>query len=85
MSNVAKKLASLCLESSGTAYKHHKWCPLVGHLAQPFDCAHCALCTQTLCFLLMYTTGLVRVDKQHTSKLHDNAAVRHVEYVLLEL
>ena len=54
-------------------------------VAQSFDCAHCALCTQTLCFLLMYTTGLVRVDKQHTSKLHDNADARRVEYVFLEL
>ena len=27
---VGEKLASGCLESSGTAYKHHKWCISVG-------------------------------------------------------
>ena len=37
-----KKLASICLESSGTACKHHKQCILVGHHSR----AHrpCPLC-----------------------------------------
>ena len=45
-------------------------------VASPIDCAHYVLC---MSFLLMRTTGLVRVGRgrqQHMSKLHDNADAR---------
>ena len=55
---VGDKLATICLESSGTAYKHQKQCILVGHRSH----AHrpCPLCI-CMCFLLMCMTGLVQV------------------------
>ena len=73
-----KKLASGCLELSGTAYKLYKQCISVGyrsHTNRP-----CPLCIMHVFLLMRTCTGLVRVGKgcqQHMSKLHDiNADAR---------
>ena len=69
-----EKVASVCSESNGTARESHKSCILVGYRSH----AHW-LSPLCMYFLLMRTTGLVRVGRgrqQHMSKLHDNADAR---------